>query len=138
MSLLVCASFLLFVLSAVLPAAVTEPAKYSPGEKNDCSKCYSLLALVANVTDDDKNIFNLKNAFSPPDPIFVTVIYHYKDDFGNEIDTQIWFWSRSMPLIVHLYGLVLAPEVHLTLHQDYRNANEDYMRLLTQRVSFIY
>ena len=97
MQLLVCASFLLFVLSAVLPAAVTEPAfKCRPGEENDCSKCYSLL--VANVTDDDRNQYNLQYAFFPPNttsPVFVIVIYHYKDDFGNEINQAIWFWSTS-------------------------------------------
>ncbi len=153
MSLLVCAYFLLFVLSAVLPAAVTEPAKCTPGEENDCSKCYSLL--VENVTDDDKNIFNLTFAFFPPNtsaPAFVTVIYHYKDDFGNEIDindTQVWFWSTSTfnllhPLHVFQFTSLFfsdlgleSSEVHLTLHQNCRKTSEDHMMLLTQRVSFI-
>ncbi len=153
MPLLVCAYFLLFVLSGVLPAAVTEPAKCSPGEEDDCSKCYSLL--VENITDDDKNIFNLTFSFFPPNtssPAFVTVIYHYKDDFGNEIDindTQIWFWSTSTfnllhPLHVFQFTSLFfsdlgseSSEVHLTLHQNCRNTSEDHMMLLTQRVSFI-
>ncbi len=156
MSLLVCASFLLFVLSAVLPAAVTEPAfKCRPGEENDCSKCYSLL--VENVTDDDRNQYNLQYAFFPPNsssPAFVAIIYHYyyKDAFGDEIDvndTKVWFWSTSTfnlfhPLHVFMFTSLFFSdlewefsEVHLTLHQDCWKASEDYMRLLTQRVSFL-
>ncbi len=146
MQLLVCASFLLFVLSAVLPAAVTEPAfKCRPGEENDCSKCYSLL--VANVTDDDRNQFNLQYAFFPPNytsPVFVTVYYRYDNDPGSE---QVWFWSTSTfylfhPLHVFQFTSLFfsdveldTAELYLTLHPDCQNATEDSMKLLTQRVS---
>ncbi len=145
---------IVFGLSVLLPSVLMQSAntKCKEGEENDCSKCYSLL--VENVTDDDRNIFNLTFAFFPPNtssPAFVTVIYHFKDNFGDEIDvndTKIWFWSISTFNLLHplhvfqftsLFFSALelqSSEVHLTLHQDCWNSSEDHMMLLTQRVSF--
>ena len=145
----------LIVLASLLPSVVMQStiSKCKEDEENDCSKCYSLL--VANITEDDTNIFNLTYAFFPPDaasPALVVVFYHYSDDSGNEIDindTDVWFWSKSTfylfhPLHVFQFTSLFfsdlgleSSEVHQTLHQDCRNSSKKHMRLLTQRVSVL-
>ena len=118
-------------------------------EANDCSKCYTLL--VSQIIYQDKNLFNVTSAFFPPDdesPVFVTVYYHYKNDFVETSNaSQIWFWTTStfylfQPLHVFQFTSLFfsdtslqSSSLHLTLPSNCSNASEEHMMLLTQRVS---
>lgn len=45
-----------------------------PGEEDDCSRCYDVL--VNQLIINDRNRYNMQNAFFPPDkssPVFVTL-----------------------------------------------------------------
>jgi hypothetical protein len=131
--------------------------KCEPGEMGDCSKCYTVL--VEQVTKQDKNLFNIQNTFYPPDgqpPVFVTVVYTYKDFddelkdgiyTGDEEDSNTWFWSKSMfylfqPLHVFQFTSLFFSDtelqwatLNLTLSTECANASDSHMKLLTQRVS---
>ena len=121
-----------------------------PGEENDCSKCYMVLA--DQVTKHDRNLFEIQNIFFPPDntpPVFVTVIYTFKDpDKGDGKNiTEIWFWSAStfylfQPLHVFQFTSLFFSntqlqwsEASLTLPLNCANASDAHKQLLTQRVS---
>ena len=125
-----------------------------PGEENDCSKCYVVLA--DQITKHDRNLFEIQNIFFPPNnhaPVFVTVTYTFKDpdgvQFGDgENTTEIWFWSTStfyffQPLHVFQFTSLFFSdtqlqwlEASLTLPLNCANASDAHKQLLTQRVSF--
>ena len=140
---------LLFFLPLVL--CDNETVLCEPGEENDCSKCYTFLA--EQVTKHDRNLFEIQDVFFPPNgppPVFVTVIYTFKDevDFGDGKNiTEIWFWSTStfylfQPLHVFQFTSLFFSdtqlqwsEANLTLPLNCENASEAHKQLLTQRVS---
>ena len=120
-----------------------------PGEEDDCSKCYAFL--VEQVTQHDRNYFEIQNVFFPPDgpsPVFVIVTYHFQDHPGGKSNTEIWFWSTSafyiwQPLHVLQFTSLFFSDTKLqsanatlTLPLNCRHANDTYRKLLTQRVSF--
>ena len=119
-----------------------------PGEEEDCSKCYKVLA--SSVVYSDRNMFQIQNTFFPPEeesPVFVTVTYEYKDEYDNTLQCEIWFWSTStfyifQPLNTFQFTSLffsdtqlLTSNLTLTLPLDCYNASEEHKTLLTQRVS---
>ena len=129
-------------------------------ESKSCAECYS--ALVSQVINRDENLFDLQNAFFPPQnasPLFVTVYYQYgnrsyhcdlKSKGKGEVpesSTEVWFWSRTLfymfqPIHVFQYTSLLfsdlkyySSEICLVLDPECYNADREHMRLLTQRVS---
>jgi hypothetical protein len=145
----------------LLPLALCDnDVKCEPGEMGECSKCY--IELAGQVTKQDRNLFNIQNTFYPTDgqpPVFVTVLYVYKDSddelkdgiyAGDEEDsnnTEVWFWSKSafylfQPLYVFQFTSLFFSDtelqwaaLNLTLPTDCANASYPHMKLLTQRVS---
>lgn len=63
--------------------------------KQTCKDCY--LALKQELLKRDDNVFNLSEAFFPPDtnpPEFVAVTYVFKDNgFVNRSET--WYWIQQ-------------------------------------------
>ncbi len=108
--------------------------------------CNNYSTLVEQITENDKNMFEVQNVFFPPDrapPVFVTVNYNYFDSNNK----SIWFWSSSTfylyhPLPVFQFTSLFFSDVSkrtakitLNLNPDCQNASVAYMKLLTQRVS---
>ena len=116
-------------------------------ENDTCAGCY--YRLVHNLLKSDTNQYNMQRAFFPPrtaSPVVVTVTYQFRNMMeGN--NTKVWFWTASafchfQPLQILQYISLFFPdlksraqEVELTLDSECAGANDDYMRLLTQRVS---
>ena len=153
------------VYSAPLPENGTDVHSHSrapspqcdPGEENDCSKCYDVLANEIIVSD--RNRFNLQQAFFPPNdsnPVFVVVTYHFirnatgPTNFLLDGPQQIWIWTQStfylfQPLDSLQFTSLLfsdtkhsSKKVSLFLQPSCKESTTDMMRLLTQRVSTIF
>ena len=145
-------SVVLFLVGVDLVQCLEEPACVTAN--STCADCYNYL--VYNVLKSDENHYNMQKAFFPPEsadgpPVSVIVYYNYEDDSGF-IDPslqKVWFWTASafyhfQPLgVLQFTSLFFADpslriqRLHLTLHADCANVSEDYMRLLTQRVSHL-
>lgn len=110
-----------------------------------CS-CYS--ALEKSLLAKEKNRFNLKRAFFPPEnntPEFVTVHYSFK----NSTSTFTWFWSAKTSHFLHPFNafqflslLFSTPEPYyvgelsITLNKNCANLSSELnLQMLTQRVS---
>ena len=122
-----------------------------PSCVNDtCAGCYHLL--VYNLLTSDTNQYNMQRAFFPPrtaSPVVVTVTYQFRNNMTEGNNTKVWFWTASafyhfQPLQILQYTSLFfsdlksrTQEVELTLDSECAGANDDYMRLLTQRVSTI-
>ena len=130
---------------------VNSTVRCEQGEEEDCSKCFAFL--VEQVTQHDRNFFEIQNAFFPPNnsaPVFVTVTYHYQDDGGLEVvHNETWFWSTAIfyvwqPLNVFQFTSLLfsdtllhTAEANLVLPARCAEASMEHKRLLTQRVSVV-
>ena len=120
------------------PTTTTEPT---------CANSFHLLE--ADLLSRPQNRFLLSTKFFPPrdaNPVIIKVNYVYED---SNI-TNMWFWSESefyfiQPLEIFLYtSLFFANQPYrqstltLELSPDCLNAEELYMKILTQRVSILY
>ena len=118
-------------------------------ETNTCGDCYNYL--VFNVLKSDVNQYNMQRAFFPPEsadgpPVSVIVYYDYRNDSDKSL-RKIWFWTASafyhfQPLgILQFTSLFFSDSsrqieyLNIILDTDCWNVSNDYMRLLTQRVS---
>ena len=113
-----------------------------------CSQCYS--ALVEQITKNDSNMFQVQKTFFPPDrapPVFVIVTYNYIDEYGDIMNSTLWFWSASTfylyhPIHVFQFTSLLFSDISegigrisLNLTLDCITAHVEQIQLLTQRVS---
>ncbi len=135
--------------------AVDSITSCEPGE-NVCSKCYDVL--VNEIISNDRNRFNLQNAFFPPDtanPVVVSIIYYFTQNMSGDGTTnysltspnQTWYWTQStfylfQPVLsLQFTSLLFADislreaKVSLYLQPDCENASINMIKLLTQRVS---
>ena len=116
----------------------------SEAQQDTCSSSFHLLE--TDLLSRPQNRFLLSTKFFPPrdaNPVVVKVDYVYED---SNI-TNVWFWSESefyfiQPLEIFLYtSLFFANQPYrqstltLELSPDCLNAEELYMKVLTQRVS---
>ena len=92
-------------------------------------------------------MFNLTQAFSPPgnyEPEYVIVTYTYPQN-----EDKIWFWSKSIayymfPMdVLQRLSFYLSKDklkyqqhVRVTLDNECFGVSNDYMKLLTQNVSY--
>ena len=119
----------------------------SPG-KDSCRDCY--VSLAQHLFQGDENVFNLSQAFFPPDtntPEFVVVRYHFKNASIDTVET--WFWGASASYFIYplatfqfLSLFFGKPEAYWTAEVDVTlNATEcegvrmQHLTMLTQRVS---
>lgn len=152
---------LLLSTSVILPSrtSMLESLGCDPGEKDDCSKCYSTLA--NEVIISDKNRFNLQQAFFPTNgsnPVFVTVTYHFirnatgKTNYSADGHEEVWFWTRStfylfQPIESLQFTSLFFSDLFLKIgsvdvylqptcwNTENNSTHVDRMRMLTQRVS---
>ena len=123
---------------------LTSGAQQSLATDPPCSSSFHLLE--ADLLSRPQNRFLLSTKFFPPrdaNPVIIKVDYVYED--SNM--TNVWFWSESefyfiQPLEIFLYtSLFFANQPYrqssltLELSPDCLDAQELYMRVLTQRVS---
>ena len=105
-----------------------------------CSQCYS--ALVEQITKNDSNMFQVQKKFFPPDkapPVIVIVTYNYIDEYGDIVNSTLWYWSTST---FYLYHPIHVFQFTSLLFSDISKlwiwtwiATTEHMQLLTQRVS---
>ena len=122
----------------------------SPG-KDSCCDCY--ISLAQHLFQSDENVFNLSEAFFPPDantPEFVVVRYHFQNASYERIQT--WFWGASASYFLYpmatfqflslFFGKPEAfwsSEVDITLNAtECEGIKQNHLKLLTQRVSHSY
>ena len=122
-------------------------AKCEPNREK-CRDCY--FALVKSLLGRADNVFSLINAFSPPgknEPEYVIVTYSFQNSTLSE--DKNWFWSKSVayylfPMnVLQMLSLFLSKndlkyqqQVRVTLNAtECWGVNNDYMTLLTQKVS---
>ena len=143
-------SVVLFLVGADLVQCLEK----SPNCTTNNSTCDCYNYLVYNVLKSDENQYNLTRAFFPPEdqnPVSVVVYYDFRNETGD-IDPslqQVWFWTTStfylfQPQEILQYTSLfftdpssLTRSLNLTLDMKCADAianNEDYARLLTQRV----
>ena len=119
----------------------------------ECSLCYE--ALVINLLKNSTNFFNLQTAFFPSNntmPDFVIVTYHYDSETNvssPEVNKTVWFWSSAVYFFYHpirifqFTSLVFSDpllqqsNLELYLPAECSKASDAYMKLLTQRVSYL-
>ena len=130
--------YLIIVLFSLL--SIFPPSK---AQQDTCSSSFHLLE--ADLLSRPQNRFLLSTKFFPPrdaNPVIIKVDYVFEDS-----NTTVWFWSESefyfiQPLEIFLYtSLFFANQPYrqstltLELSPDCLNAEELYMKVLTQRVS---
>ena len=108
-----------------------------------CNSSYKSLAKA--LLDDDRNFYTLQSTFFPPistSPVFVTITYVY-----NDSNNTTFFWSSAVYFFFHpvrifqFTSLLFSDpslrynEITLFLPEDCYDASDDFMLLLTQRVS---
>ena len=138
------ASFSMLLLLFLSPSGAEQN---STTAKPTCASSFHLLE--ADLLSRPQNRFLLSTKFFPPrdaNPVIIKVDYVYED--SNT--TNVWFWSESefyfiQPLEIFLYtSLFFANQPYrqstltLELSPDCLNAEELYMRVLTQKVSILY
>ena len=131
------------LLLQISPGAGQSSTTTEPG----CSSSFHLLE--ADLLSRPQNRFLLSTKFFPPrdaNPVIIKVEYVYED--SNM--TNVWFWSESefyfiQPLEIFLYtSLFFANQPYrqssltLELSPDCLDAQEFYMRILTQKVNIPY
>lgn len=120
----------------------------------ECSKSYK--SLIINLLKNSTNFFNMQMAFFPVNsttPDFVIVTYHYDSESNvstgleTELNKTVWFWSSAVYFFYHpirifqFTSLVFSDpflqqsSLELYLPAECSRASDDYMKLLTQRVS---
>lgn len=112
-------------------------------EHSNCTECY--ITLVKSLMYNDENVYNLQRVFLPPTketPVFVIVNYNFSDA-GN----KTWYWTEETSLLLHpiagfqFFSLFFGnyqwrvSELNITLSSDCYGTREDYLELLTERVS---
>ena len=119
-----------------------------PG-KETCRECY--LTLAKSLFGNGANVFNFMKTFFPPDsnpPDSVIVTYRFRNQSMDTGHESVWFWGTSfgyflhpMAHFQHLSLLFGKPEplyektVEVTLDAECIGVNDDFMQVLTQRVS---
>lgn len=111
--------------------------------KSNCTECY--ITLVKCLMYSDENVYNLQRVFLPPTreaPVFVIVNY----DFSGE-ENQTWYWTEEPSLLLHpiagfqFFSLFFGnyqwrvSELNISLPLECNDTKEDYLELLTERVS---
>ena len=126
--------------------------------KAECSISYK--ALVINLLKNPTNFFNMQMVFFPANgttPDFVIVSYHYNSESNVSTSLEsdsnkpdVWFWSSAVYFFYHLIRifqftslvfsdpLLQQSNLDLYLPAECSRASDDYMKLLTQRVSYMY
>ena len=119
----------------------------------ECSKSYK--ALIVNLLKNSTNFFNMQMVFFPANgttPDFVIITYHYDSDINAsspepEVNKTVWFWSSAVYFFYHpirifqftslMFSDPLLQQSNLELYlpAECSKATDDYMKLLTQRVS---
>ena len=142
-------SFIILLLIMFLPFLTPSGAQDSPAATTEPTCANSFHLLEADLLSRPQNRFLLSTKFFPPrdaNPVIIKVDYVYEDSNF----TNVWFWSESefyfiQPLEIFLYtSLFFANQPYrqstltLKLSPDCLNAEEQYMRVLTQRVSIYY
>ena len=132
--------YLIIILSFSLLLFISPSSEAQPAT---CSSSFH--PLEADLLSRPQNRFLLSTKFFPPrdaNPVIIKVDYVYED--SNM--TNVWFWSESefyfiQPLEIFLYtSLFFANQPYrqssltLELSPDCLDAEELYMRVLTQRV----
>ena len=118
----------------------------------DCSKSYK--ALIVNLLKNSTNFFNMQRVFFPSNgttPDFVIVTYHYDSESNvssPEVNKTVWFWSSAVYFFYHpiqifqftslMFSDPLLQQSNLELYlpAECSRADDDFMKLLTQRVSY--
>ena len=110
-----------------------------------CSTSYKSLAKA--LLEDDRNFYTMQSTFFPPistKPVFVTVTYEYSSSIKNN---RTFFWSSAVyfffnPVRVFQFTSLLFSdpslrynEITLFLPGGCHSASDEFMLLLTQRVS---
>ena len=116
----------------------------------ECSTSYK--SLVKVLMNDDRNSYNLQRTFFPPistSPVFVAVTYMYNNSNNVTSVTKTFFWSSAVYFFFHpvrifqFTSLLFSDpslrynEITLFLPEDCYAASDNFMLLLTQRVSQI-
>ena len=118
--------------------------------RDTCRDCY--ISLAQSLFQSDENVFNLSQAFFPPDtntPEFVVVRYHFENESRHE--EKVWFWGASASYFIYplstfqflslFFGKPEAywtGEVDVTLNAtECLGAKEEHLIMLTQRVSLL-
>ena len=145
LSMLICSSF-----ETVENGAECDIKQQSSSSDLGPCSCYSQLEKSLFATE--KNRFNLKKTFFPPEnnvPEFVTVVY----SFENSSTTSVWFWSAETSHFLYpnevfqfLSLLFSKPQeyytgkLEVTLKEDCANLSNTSgnLQLLTQRVCTMY
>lgn len=114
-------------------------------QQTNCSNSFFLLE--QSLLQSTDNRFHLLKVFYPPRqarPVLVNVTYTFD---GLDNSTQTWYWSESefyliQPLEIFQFTSLLlsdmpyrSGEVSILLAGDCSSAPEDYMQMLTTRVS---
>ena len=118
-------------------------------KSDTCSTSYKSLATT--LLDDDRNFYKLQATFFPPistKPVFIAVTYMYYNNSNNVTsDTKTFFWSSAVYFFFHpvrifqFTSLLFSDpslrynETILYLPEDCHDASDEFMLLLTQRVS---
>ena len=124
-------------------------------DKGDsCKQCYK--SLVVEVLSRDSNVYNLQQAFFAPNgsvPVFVTVRYHYVNESNHVMNPDspvVYFWSSAIYFFFHPVKIfqftsllfsdpaLQTESLDLQLNASCNGTSEEYMTLLTQRVSLQY
>ena len=144
MSRLTVLQFFLFLLCWGIQGQNADLCNYTD---DTCSTCFN--RLVSDTITPEPNQYNMQKAFFPPqkeNPVYITVYYVFPD--GTQ---KTWFWSESTyfssfhPLRIYQFTSLFfgdfifqAEELTLTIHNmECKNASDDYMMLLTQRVGYV-
>ena len=114
-------------------------------ESDTCSSSYKSLA--ATLVNDDWNFYNLQATFFPPistKPVFIAITYVYNT---SSREPKVFFWSSAVYFFFHpvrifqFTSLLFSDpslrynETTLYLPEECYNASNNFMLLLTQRVS---
>ena len=116
--------------------------------RDTCRDCY--ISLAQSLFQSDDNVFNLSQAFFPPDtntPKFVVVRYHFKNESMHAV--EVWFWGASASYFIYplttfqFLSLFFSKpeaywieEVDVTLNAtECLRARKEHLIMLTQRVS---
>ena len=133
----------LVVVSVLVPSKTETHSDVSI--KSNCTTSFK--ALATKLLENDENFYKLQMTFFPPNsnsPVFVTVTYQYDNAYSCN---KTFFWSSAIYYFFHpvrifqFTSLLFSDpslrydEVVLNLPANCSGTSDDYMILLTQRVS---
>ena len=111
-------------------------------ESDACNTSYTSLAKA--LLEDDRNFYIMQSTFFHPistSPVFITITYVYNNSVNSN---RTFFWSSAVfhPVRIFQFTSLLFSdpslrynETTLYLPEDCHGASDDFMLLLTQRVS---